>query len=79
VAQPIKEQIAPDEDAYIDDPGEGVMRVPRERRDEANTSSYPLRKFRLLRHSALSHVGCRDYSSSEHPSPQNAEFAPVNP
>ena len=27
--QPIKEESAPDEDAYIDDPGEGVMRTPK--------------------------------------------------
>lgn len=29
VEQPIKEQTLPDEDAYIDDPGEGVMKTPK--------------------------------------------------
>jgi hypothetical protein len=29
VEQPIKEQLAPDEDAYIDVPGEGVMKTPK--------------------------------------------------
>jgi hypothetical protein len=29
VEQPTKEQIAPDEEAYIDDPAEGVMKTPK--------------------------------------------------
>jgi len=29
VERPIKEQLAPDEDAYIDDPDEGVMKTPK--------------------------------------------------
>jgi hypothetical protein len=29
VERPTKEQIAPDEEAYIDDPGEGVLKTPK--------------------------------------------------
>jgi hypothetical protein len=29
VQQRIKEQATPDEDAYVDDPGEGVMKTPK--------------------------------------------------